>query len=427
MKSDRIRLQLTAMTQGGEAMGRDDSGRVVFVPYALAGERVVAEVVEEKKNYARARLIEIVEPSPERTAPRCPHFGPPPSAAAPADGRALARGCGGCQWQHASYDAQLRFKTAIVREQFERIGKLPDAPVAETVGMSDPWRYRNHVQFQLDGQGRLCFRALESHDLVPIQECHLLHPALDAMFQALEFEGGDLTGATLRTGIQTGEKFLLLESAEGEPPELSVDEPVSIAFQSRDGTTALIGKDALHEKLRGRTFRISPESFFQVNTEMAERLVDWVEEALEPQPADTLADLYGGVGTFGLLFAPRVARVIEIEEAAIAVSDARANAVDLENVEFRRGAVEDVLPHLSARIDLVVADPPRAGFAPRALDALIAASPRTIVYVSCDPSTLARDARRLVDRGYRLTGVRPLDLFPQTYHVESVSRFVRAE
>jgi 23S rRNA (uracil1939-C5)-methyltransferase len=412
------------MTQGGEAMGRDETGRVVFVPYAIAGEEIVAEIVEEKKNYARARLIEIVHPSPARVTPRCPHFGPPPPSA-PAGDRG-GKNCGGCQWQHLAYDAQLKFKTEIVREQFARIGKMPDAPVRETIGMTEPWRYRNNVQFQMDAEGHLCFRALESHDLVPIRECHLLHPLLDEMFHALDFEGAGLDGVTLRAGTQTGQKMVVLEGHAQTAPEIAVDEPVSVVYQTPNGETiSLIGKDALHEVLRGRAFRISPASFFQVNTTMAEKLVDLVEPYLDPHPGDTLLDAFGGVGTFGLLLAPRVARVIEIEASPSAVDDARANAVDLANVEFHRGAVEDVLPHLKARIDIAVADPPRAGFAPRALDALIARSPRALAYVSCDPATLARDARRLIDGGYRLVETQPVDLFPQTFHIETVSRFER--
>jgi 23S rRNA (uracil1939-C5)-methyltransferase len=158
---------------------------------------------------------------------------------------------------------------------------------------------------------------------------------------------------------------------------------------------------------------------------MAETLIALVERYLAPRASDVLLDAFGGVGTFGLSLATRVARVIEIEENADAVNDAKANAVDLTNVEFYRGKVEEILPKLKTQIDLVVVDPPRAGIAAVALDALIAQAPRTIAYVSCDPATLARDARRLVDGGYRLRDVQPVDLFPQTYHIESVSWFER--
>ena len=398
------------MAQGGEAIGRDETGRVVFVPYAIAGEEVVVEIVEEKKNYARARLVEIITSAPARVSPRCEHFGK----------------CGGCQWQHIAYDAQLRFKTDIVREQLARIGKIADAPVRDTIGMTDPWHYRNNVQFQLDDTGRLCFRAMESHALVPIRECHIIHPLLAEMFRALEFEGADFVEVTLRAGTRTGEKLLMLEGRDEAPPEISVDEPISIAHRTpRGDVIPLVGKDALHEELRGRLFRVSPQSFFQVNTTMAETLIELVERYLAPRPSDVLLDAFGGVGTFGLLLAPRVARVIEIEEAPDAVNDAKANAVELMNVEFQRGKVEDILPKSKSPIDLVVADPPRAGIAPTAREAIITQLPRAIAYVSCDPATLARDARQLVNGGYRLVEVQPVDMFPQTCHIETVSLFAR--
>jgi 23S rRNA (uracil1939-C5)-methyltransferase len=430
-------LQLTAMTQGGEAMGRDQTGRVIFVPYAIAGEEIVAEIVEEKKNYARARLVEIVKPSPARVRPRCVHFTPilhplPPSPSPVATGKGegglrgmkIGVGCGGCQWQHIAYDTQLRFKTDIVREQFARIGKIPDALVRDTLGMNEPWHYRNNVQFQMDADGHLCFRAFESHNLVQIEECHILDPLLDGMFHAIDFEGVKFNTVTLRAGTQTGQRMLVLEGRDAQPPEIAVDEPVSIVYQTPRGeTTLLIGKDALHEELQGRAFRVSPVSFFQVNTAMAEKLVELIERYLKPRAADVLLDAFGGVGTFGLLLAPRVARVIEIEESQSAADDARANAVDLTNVEFHRGAVEDVLPKLRTKIDIAVADPPRAGLAPGALDAIIASAPRALAYVSCDPATLARDARRLIDGGYRLIETQPVDLFPQTFHIETVSWF----
>lgn len=405
-------------------MGRDANGRVVFVPYAIAGEEVIVEIVEAKKDFARARLVEIVAPSPARVTPRCPHFGRG-AVTAP------LQGCGGCQWQHIAYDAQLKFKTEIVREQFARIGKMPDAPVRDALGMTEPWRYRNNVQFQMDDAGRLCFRTMESHDLVPIRECHIMHPLLDEMFRTLEVGAESprpyLSGVTLRAGIHTRQKMVILEGRDEEPPEISADEPVSIVYQTPRGEIIpLVGKDALHEELRGRLFRISPQAFFQVNTVMAEKLLELVEQLLAPRATDVLLDAFGGVGTFGLSFASRVARVIEIEEVKVAVNDAKANAVELSNVEFYRGKVEEVLPKLKTKIDLVVADPPRAGIASIALDAIIAQAPRTIAYVSCDPATLARDARRLVDGGYRLREVQPVDLFPHTYHIESVSWFEKS-
>jgi 23S rRNA (uracil1939-C5)-methyltransferase len=436
-----LTLKLTSMTQGGDALGRDEGGRVVFVPYGIAGEEVRVEVVEAKKEFARARLVEIITPSPARVTPLCPHFGPRPSPrpspykrqslngvkGGEGAGVRVARGCGGCQWQHIDYDAQLEFKRQIVREQFARIGKLPDAPVAAVRG-GPAWNYRNHMRFALDEDGRLCQQALESHDLIPIRECHILDAPLMSMFNALELEGADFEAVALRAGEKTGDRLIVFEATEAEPPEIETDEPVSIAFQIDDTVIPLIGNRAIEERVRGRLFRISPRSFFQVNTQMAEVLLTLVEQFLAPRPEETLLDAYSGVGLFGLSLADHVKRVIEIEENIAALEDARHNARDLpeEQVEFHVGRVEDILPKLASPLDLAVVDPPRAGMTREALGALVSKSPRVIAYVSCDPATLARDARRLVDGGYRVTDIQPVDLFPQTFHIECVTRFERA-
>ncbi len=434
------------MAQGGEAMGRDENGRVVFVPYAIAGEEVAVEITEEKKGYARGRLVEIRVPSPARITPRCLHFGLPPSvrplppstpprvtargsaqdaghSAGDAVENEWPRGCGGCQWQHIAYSTQLEFKAQIVRDQFARIGKITDAPVRPTIGMSEPWDYRNNIQARMDEKGRLCFLAWDSHNLVRIRECSIQHPLVYGLFQTIDSSPA-FSMITFRAGTRTGQKMVILEGKDEEPPEIAVDEPVSIVYETPEGDLLpLIGRDAIHEELRGKTFRVSPTSFFQVNTAMAEQLLNLAERYLEPQPGETLLDAFSGVGTFGLSLASRVAHVIEVEENPAAVEDARANAVDLANVDFHVGRVEQVLPKLNTPIHIAVADPPRAGIDRAALDALIARAPRALAYVSCDPATLARDARRLVDGGYRLVEVQPVDMFPQSYHIESVSLF----
>ncbi len=310
----------------------------------------------------------------------------------------------------------------IVRDQFARIGKLPDAPVRPTRG-GNPWNYRNHMRFALDQEGRVCLQMLESHNLIPIRECHIMDAGVTSIFSTLELEGADFDAVTLRTGENTGDRMLIFEATETEPPEIETDEAVSIHFEMNDTDMTLIGRETLEEKVRERTFRISPQSFFQVNTPMAAVLLDLVEQYLAPSAEDALLDAYGGVGLFGLSLAQRVSRVIEIEENPHALEDARYNAREMTNVEFHEGRVEDVLPSLETAFQLVVVDPPRSGLERPALDALIARSPRVIAYVSCDPATLARDARRLVDGGYSLNEVQPLDMFPQTYHVECVARF----
>lgn len=413
-------VKFESMAHGGEALAREENGRVVFVPYAIAGETARVEIVEARRGFARGRIVELLETSPARVTPRCPHFPPAPDVN-------LLGYCGGCQWQHISYEAQLEFKTQIVRDQFARVGKLPDAPVLATLPARSPWFYRNNMQFAVNENGALCLQAPDSHTLVPIQVCYIMDDALGEMFRTLELDPESFNGAALRAGENTGDHFVILESDDPETPELETDEPVSIAFRSGDVTVPILGKEALTEKVGERTFRISPNSFFQVNTAMAQTLVELVREYLAPRPTDVLLDAYGGVGLFGLTLAVQVAHVIEIEENPDALQDARFNGGELSNVEFHEGRVETVLPTIETTIDIAVVDPPRAGLDRFALDALAAKKPRVIAYVSCDPATLARDTARLLEQGYRLERVQPVDLFPQTYHIECVAQLVREQ
>ncbi len=419
-----VTLKFESMAHGGEGLARQDDGRVVFVPYVIPGETARVEIVETRRGMARGRLVELLEAAPQRVLPRCPHFQPPPPPLAREHDPSFATGCGGCQWQHIRYDAQLTFKTQIVREQFARIGKMPDAPVLEMLPSRRAWNYRNHMHLVVDENGAPCLQALESHRLVPIRECHILGESLVSVFQTLELDAGSFDGVTLRAGENTGERLIVLESGDPEVPELETDEAVSIAFRSGDVTVPLVGDEYLHERIGARTFRISPDAFFQVNTPMAHTLVELVAGYLEPQAGDVLLDAYSGGGLFGLWLAPHVARVIEIEENPDALEDARANAADLHNVEFHQGTVERVLQSLDARFDLAIVDPPRAGMDRAALAALAARRPRRVAYVSCDPATLARDVARFVERGYRLARVQPVDLFPQTFHIECVAQLV---
>jgi 23S rRNA (uracil1939-C5)-methyltransferase len=405
-----ITLQLTSIAHGGEALGRHE-GKVIFVPYAIPGEEALVEIVEDKGSYARAQLIEVLSPSPHRVEPTCPHFGP---------GK-----CGGCQWQHIAYQAQLEFKAAVVRDQLARLGRLPDVSVKPTIPSSSPWHYRNHVQFAVSDDGRLGFVATDGRRVEPIEVCYLLHPLLDELLAALDLELPGLVRLSLRAGVNTGDQMIIFETRDDEPPVLESDLPVSCVLLLSDGTPVnLIGNNHITEVVAGRRFRISATSFFQVNTAAAEKLMRVVTEYLAPVGGETLLDAYCGVGTFALSLADKVGHVIGVEENAGAVADARLNAAGLANVEFIEGSVEEVLPQLDRPIDLAVLDPPRQGCKPEALTALIKLAPRRIIYVSCDPATLARDARLLAEGGYQLLEVQPVDMFPQTYHIESVALLV---
>ncbi len=399
MKTATVRLRDIAF--GGDAVGELE-GKVIFVPYGIPGELVTVEVTREYARYAVARLVEVLEPSPDRVEPPCPHFGV----------------CGGCQWQHIRYSRQLAFKQHIIQAQLERVARLSDIQVLPVIGMEEPWAYRNNVQYGVTPYGQLGFMAHHSHTLVPIHECWIAHPRLEDLAGAFDVVGADVTSLTLREGTATGEELVLLEG-ESEP-EISVDFPVSCVYLSPPGElTVLAGDSYYHELLNQRLWRISAPSFFQVNTSQAERLV---QEVSARAAADTpvLIDAYCGVGTFALSLASRFKRVIGIEESPWAVGDAQANRRENESVELIAGTTEALIAKYLAADSTVVLDPPRAGCAPEVLTAIIQARANRIIYVSCDPATLARDLRILVQGGYRPADIQPIDMFPQTGHVECV-------
>lgn len=403
-------VTLERMVHGGEALGFYQ-GRAVFVEGALPGERVRVHPIAQKSRWVRARLLEVITPSPDRIDPPCPYFGE----------------CGGCQWQHATYTAQLRYKEEIVREQLTRLGKIADPPVRPVLGMEEPWAYRNHVQMVAAPEGYLGFYAAGSHTVVPIESCMLMHPLLDELWEALDLEWPTLRRISLRAGIRTGDRMLIFETEDDEAAEITVDFPLSCVLLLSDGQTAnLIGRNYIWEEVAGRRFRISATSFFQVNTEQADHLVATVRELLEPRPYETLLDLYSGVGVFGLCLAEEVGQVIGVEIHPDAIADAQANATGMDHVQFYEGRAEELLPTLDLdRVDLAVLDPPRSGCERPALEALVRLVPRRIAYVSCDPATMARDATHLQKAGYHLRTVQPIDMFPQTYHIESVALWER--
>ena len=407
--SETLELQLTAMAHGGSALGRHE-GQVIFVPYSIPGERVRVEVVESHARWARARLLEVLEPSPQRVEPPCPYFGPD--------------GCGGCHFQHIAYQAQAEYKQQVVADQLARLGGLRDVQVEDIIGAAEPWGYRNHVQFSIGPDARLGFLAADSHRVVGVDQCLLTDPLLDELWAALDMEWPQLCRLSLRCGSATGDRMAIFELDHYEDFDIEVDFPVSCVLLLADGeAVVLMGSAHLTEHVAGRDYRISAGSFFQVNTAGAEALVALVGEYLAPQGDETLLDLYCGVGLFGLALAERVGRVVGIEEAGSAADDFRHNARDLAHVDLLVGKVEHLLPTLEEQVDLVVLDPPRAGAGKRVVDGIARLRPRRVVYVSCDVATLARDARLLSQAGFELAEVQPVDLFPQTYHIESVALF----
>ncbi len=404
-------LQLTTMTHGGSALGRHE-GRAIFVPYVLPGETARVEITEDKGRYAFAHPVEVLKPSPDRVEPPCPYFG--------------AEGCGGCQWQHASYQAQLRFKAEIVADQLTRIGKIAEPTVHPVIPDPTGWAYRNHAQFRPAPGGALGFQAAASNRTVAIDACLILHPLLSDLYANLDLELEGLLRLSLRAGTATGDRMLIFEMNDDLPPSLESDLPVSCVLLLSDGQHAnLIGSNHITETVTGRSYRISAPSFFQVNTPQAAQLVRLVTEYLDLRGDETVLDAYCGVGLFTAHLAERAGLVLGIEASPSAVDDLLENTAAFDNVDVVEGPIEAVLPDLDMSIDAAVVDPPRAGIDRFALDALIEHGPARLVYVSCDPATLARDAKRLIAAGYRLAEVQPVDVFPQTYHVESVALFAR--
>jgi 23S rRNA (uracil1939-C5)-methyltransferase len=295
--------------------------------------------------------------------------------------------------------------------------------LADDEGLLD-YGYRNHTQFAMTAEGYVGYRRAASHDVLPINRCLLLAPLLDDLHGALDISYSGLTGITLRAGLNTGQGLVLFETASDDVPELEIELPVACAARTAAGVQPMIGQPYIEEEVAGRRYRVAAESFFQVNTAGAEALVDLTVGYLAAGPDDVVLDAYCGVGLFTLAVAERVAEVIGIESSPSAVEDLAHNAGELANITLHEGSVEEVLPAIveqGQRVDLVVMDPPRAGAGQAAIEGLAALSPRRIVYVSCDPATLARDAVYLVAAGYRLLEAQPVDMFPQTFHVETVA------
>jgi len=412
-----MELTLTAMSNGPAAIGRDpQTGRAIFVPFAIAGEKVRVEIVEERPTFARARLLEVLEPSPQRTMPACQHFGV----------------CGGCHYQHMTYAAQLEWKRQIVIEQLARLGGIENPPVQATLPSPDPLHYRNHVQFTQDDQGRLEYVSVSpGRPVLAIQECPIARPEIMQLFEQIDIERLNVDQIGLRVGADD-ETMLIFETDSTETPDVEIDLPTSVAAVNNEGeAVTLIGSDHLIQEINGRAFQVSASSFFQVNNALAEQLVQLALTALGASAGDTVLDLYCGVGLFTSFIAPQVSQVIGVEAFGPAVRDAEVNLDEFENVALYESSVEGALGHIATTLNeqdprssiKVILDPPRAGCDKAVIDQLVALAPARIVYISCDPATLARDAKRLAEGGYRLISAQPVDMFPQTHHIETLACF----
>ncbi len=410
MNQPTFDILLEKLTYGGEAMGRLPDGRAIFVPFGLPGETVRVRLTQDKQNFARGELLEVLTASPKRIDPKCRHFGK----------------CGGCHYQNLSYENQLQAKTEILHDQLQRIGKIENPPVKPMIASPLEWNYRNHVQFHLTAEGKVGFVNSKGNSVFPIEECHLPETSIDSFWRELQFESNkDVERVSLRAG-RDEELMVLLESENAETPELEIEADVSVIHLFDEHPVVIAGRDHFVISVLEKDFRVSAASFFQVNTKMAEKMVEHLLARLPVSMSTTVLDVYCGVGLFSKFFAQKCEQVIGIEASESACEDFVFNLDEFDNIELYEGAAEEILPGLAGRLDsstYIIVDPPRAGLERHALDAILSIKPQIIAYVSCDPSTLARDAARLINGGYRLVEVTPFDLFPQTYHIESISIF----
>jgi len=400
-----IEVKITGSVYGGDGIGRLPDGKSLFVPYTLPGEVVQVKVVDSRKNFAKGQLLQVLSPSPERIQPRCSHF----------------TACGGCHYQHLEYDRQLIFKQQVFTEQLKRIGKFDAPPVRPICPSPAPWNYRNTVQFHVSDQGKLGFRGAHSAEVIEISECHLPEPSINDLWPQLEIDPQYAIQRTVVRQGSDGDLLLGFECDHDEPPDFSVDFPLSVVFMGSSGDLLLSGEPFSRMQVKGVDFLVSARSFFQVNTAQAEAMVDFVLEHARIPSGACVLDLYCGVGLFSRFLAPLSGSLIGIELSESACNDYASNLEDFDHVSLYVGAVEEILPALQEKPDVVLLDPPRSGLDQAVIDQLIKLAPDQIVYVSCDPSTLARDLRLLTAGGYTLDMVQPFDLFPQTFHIESIS------
>jgi 23S rRNA (uracil1939-C5)-methyltransferase len=440
-------LHVDALAYGGNGIARleaggDGRGYVVFVGGAVPGDRVRAVVTKRKRGYAEARTLEVLEPSPERIAPRADHPGAP--------------------WQVLPYERQLAVKQEQVHDALTRIGHLEGFVLDGIVPAVAPWRYRNKLEYSFgtDDAGELVcgFHAPGSwHEIVPVTDCLLASERSNAAREQVaawcraqglaamdrRTQTGMLRNLVVREGRRTGELHVRLVTGPGELDTASLAAAVdcaglmwtrtdALAETTQGGTTELVaGAPALEEELGGLRLAISPLAFFQTNTEMAERLYAVAAQLADLQGWERVYDLYCGIGTVGLSLAARAGEVwgLEIVEEAVgdAILNARRNEID--NAHFFAGDVRLALRELTAeagRPDVCLVDPPRAGLSQKVVRRIIESAPRRIVYISCNPTTLAPNAAQLVEAGYALRRVVPVDMFPQTPHIECVALLERA-
>jgi 23S rRNA (uracil1939-C5)-methyltransferase len=383
------------LVYGGDALARLN-GQVTLTPFALPGERISAAAEREKPGLIHARTLAVLDPSPQRVAPRCPYFGR----------------CGGCHYQHAGYEFQLEAKRAILAEELRRVGKS-EPPEEITVVAADPWGYRNRAQLHIEN-GRIGYREARSHKLCAIESCPIASPKINQTIGAL---AGMLRDSRWPRFLRSVEIFT--DERQVQLNVLETERPVARRFFDWCAETIPgLVPGALDYQDR---FRVSRNAFFQVNRCLADKLV---EIALEGAGGETALDVYAGMGLFSLDLARRFRQAAAVESGAAAAGDLAFNAerAGLANLRVERRTAEAYLDALERAPDFVLLDPPRAGLGKAVVQRLIDLRPLAVTIVACDPATLARDLAALLGAGYRIEKMTLVDLFPQTYHLETVVR-----
>lgn len=442
-KNETHEINITGMTHEAQGVGRID-GFTVFVDGALPDETAEIKIIKVTKSYAVGKLLNIKKHSQKRAEPFCSSY----------------KRCGGCSLQHLSYDGQLLFKKNQVSDALKRIGKIEDAVIHDVIGMNDTMRYRNKAQFPVGMEGEkpvIGFYASRSHDIISSESCGIQHAASDAAKKIVhefmkknnisgydEATGKGLvrhivtrkafaTGEVMVVVVINGDKLHMSEElvkmlVSGVPGLESVyvninKDKTNVIFSKK--SILIHGKKTIVDKIGSFKFEISPASFFQVNSVQTEVLYGKALSYAGLTGKETVFDLYCGIGTISLFLSQKAAFVYGVESVADAVEDAKRNTKlnGVENVEFIEGEAEKVVPGILERgvkADVVVVDPPRKGCDEKLLETLVKMQPERIVYVSCNPSTLARDLGYLTGNGFRVLEVQPVDMFPYTAHVESV-------
>jgi 23S rRNA (uracil1939-C5)-methyltransferase len=448
-KNEELELIIHDLHANGHGVGKNAGGIAVFVSGALPGDRIRAKLLKVKKQYAYGKIEEIITPSPQRLQKSGPNICP------------AASKCGGCQFQNFDYRAQLLFKEKLVKDALARIGGYETPPVSSILGMDKPYQYRNKAQFPVGGDGKrplIGFYAPRSHRIVPIDDCNIQHPTCGIVLRAVkkmlkqrpisiyneETHKGLLRHVIVRTGFNTGETMIIFVINGNTIPNFKAEEfsdllgsmPFTLLTNKNTARTNVIlgskftvlqGSGYIHEEIGHIRYRISPPAFFQVNPVQARVLYDVIASRL--QGSDKVIDAYSGIGGITLYVAGKVQKVVAVESLENAAADGKYNASlnGIENAGFLCGAAEDLVPKLLEQkiYDTLILDPPRKGCDAKLLEAVIAGGIPKIIYVSCDPATLARDIKQLAAGGYRLAHVQPVDLFPMTGHVETVSLLLK--